>query len=161
MTPSGRGLVQTFNQREQSIKTDRPPTNDNSYDWIIHPYVQLLVIFLTQTSLPLLLKGFLVVCGLKCGAKRKLETADLCLANKEQQSTSGCQLGYATHSDSTASSVKSRLSLRLNLRPSAGSNVRFLNGFCVYTWLWIFMKKTEVYTMCLFTFVCIWKCVLM
>lgn len=108
VTPSGRGLAKTQSQRERSMKRDRPPTNNSSSDWIIHCSVQLLVIFLSQRSWPLLLKGVSVVCGLKRAARRKLKIADLCLANKEQQPTAGCQLGYATHSDSSASSMERR-----------------------------------------------------
>lgn len=108
VTPSGRGLAKTQSQRERSMKGDRPPTNNSSSDWIIQRSGQLFVIFLSQRSWPLLLKSVSVVCGLQRAARRKLKIADLCLANKEQQPTAGCQLGYATHSDSSASSMEAQ-----------------------------------------------------
>lgn len=108
VTPSGRGLVRTLGLWERSMKRYRPPTNNNSSDWIIHRLVQLLVMSFRQRSWPLLLKSVLVVCGFKCEARRKLKIADLCLVNKEQQPTPGCQLEYATHSDSSTSSMECR-----------------------------------------------------
>lgn len=108
VTPSGRGLVKTLSQTERSMQRDRPPTNNSSPHWIMQRSVQLLVIVLIRRIWPLLLKSVSVVCGLKRAARRKLKIADLCLANKEQQPTAGCQLGYATHSDSSASSMRRR-----------------------------------------------------
>ena len=108
VTPSGRGLVKTLGQRARRMKRYELPTSNNNSDWMLHCSSQMLVVTLRRRTWPLLLKGVLEVCGLERAAKRKLKIADLCLANKEQQSTAGCHLGYSTHSDSSAFSVEYR-----------------------------------------------------
>lgn len=94
-----------------------------------NPLLSPIVSDLPQSDkLPFVSEGCLgIVCGLKHAARRKLKIVDLCLANKEQQLSVLCQLGNATHSDSSASSMERRNFTKK--RPSVGSDVRFFFFF--------------------------------
>lgn len=125
VTPSGRGLVKSRSQRERG-KKKRQTTQQQRQFRLDDPPLGPIVSHLPESEeSAFVIEGVsrLVVWGLGRAARRKLKIADLCLANKEQQPTAGCQLGYATHPDSSPFSLGRR---------SFGFEI----GFEAFGWIW-------------------------